>query len=55
MKVCVIWRYNPKQDGRTPKLWLKELRLSIMMKVEDKTDLKGKDYLVLDSSSYDYQ
>jgi hypothetical protein len=25
-----------------PKLCLKELRLSIMMKVEDETDLKGK-------------
>jgi hypothetical protein len=25
-----------------PKLWLKELRLSLMMKVEDETDLKGK-------------
>jgi hypothetical protein len=25
-----------------PKLWLKELRLSIMIKVEDETDLKGK-------------
>ena len=40
----MIWR---RQDERSPKLWLKEFRLSIMMKVEDETDLKGKRLLSL--------
>jgi hypothetical protein len=46
MKVCVIWRYR-RQDERTPKLWLKELRLSMMVKVADETDLKRNRLLSL--------
>jgi hypothetical protein len=38
-----------------PKLWLKELRLSMVTRTNDDTDLRGKDYLVLDNSHYDYK
>ena len=41
----VIW----KKDEPAPKLWLEKLRLSIRTMMEDETDLKGKDCLVLDS------
>jgi hypothetical protein len=40
----VIW----KKVRPTPKLWMEKLRLSTRMMVEDETDLKGKDCLVLD-------
>jgi hypothetical protein len=39
-----IW----KKDRPTLKLWLEKLRLSTRMMMEDATDLKGKDYSVLD-------
>jgi hypothetical protein len=39
-----VWYGNTtrRQNEQMPKLWLKELRLSIMTKAEDETDLKGK-------------
>jgi hypothetical protein len=40
----VIW----KKDRPTPKLWLEKLRLSIRTMMENETDLKGKDFSVLD-------
>jgi hypothetical protein len=42
-----------RQHGRTSKLWLKELRLGMIAKMKGETDLRGKDYLVLDSLHYD--
>jgi hypothetical protein len=38
-----------KKDGSTPKLWLEKLRLSTRTMMENETDLKGKDRLVIDS------
>jgi hypothetical protein len=40
-----VWR----KDEPAPKLWLEKLWLSTRTVVEDETDLKGKDCLVLDS------
>jgi hypothetical protein len=31
-----------KKDGPAPKLWTKELRLSVKTMMENETDLKGK-------------
>jgi hypothetical protein len=47
-------KIQPEGDMNwTPKLWLKELRLNMMTKIKDETDLRRKDYLVLDNSHYD--
>jgi hypothetical protein len=40
----VVW----KKDELVPKLWMKKLRLIPKTVMENETDLKGKDYLVLD-------
>jgi hypothetical protein len=38
-----------KKDEPVPKLWTKELRLSVKTAMENETDLKGKRQLTLDS------
>jgi hypothetical protein len=41
-KAGVTWRYKPKITRTKPKLRLKELRLGVMMRTKDDTDLKSK-------------
>jgi hypothetical protein len=38
-----------KKDGPVPKLWMEKLRLSEKTMMENEIDLKGKNYLILDS------
>jgi hypothetical protein len=42
IKEGVRWRYKPKMMQTKPKLRLKELRLGVMIKMKDDTDLEKK-------------
>jgi hypothetical protein len=42
-------KHDLEEGWTDPKVWLEKLRLSTRTMVEDETDLKGKDCLVLDN------